>query len=211
MIELVGYLGSVLVVVSLLMTRILRLRVIGMIGSATFLVYGILIGSVPIVITNTVIVIINSTFLWRANRVTEWFSLLEVRPDSGYLEEFLRFHHDAIVVTQPDWNGEVGDQDLTMLVLRDMQPAAAVVGTIAGGVMELRLDFAIPQFRDHRMGKFLYDANSRFFIEKGIVTVTAPARIKGYIGYLEKVGFTESAPGRFERSMLQEESVGRLP
>ena len=185
MIELVGYLGSVLVVVSLLMTRILRLRVIGLVGSATFLMYGLLIGSVPIVLTNIVIVIINTTFLWRANRVTEWFSLLEVRPDSLYLEEFLRFHRDGIRATQPDWNGEVGDQDLAVLVLRDMQPAAAVVGTIAGGAMELRLDFAIPQFRDYRMGRFLYDSNRQFFVDKEVATVTASATTKGYVRYLD--------------------------
>jgi hypothetical protein len=40
-IEAIGYLGSELVVVSLLMTRILRLRVVGLMGAATFLLYGL--------------------------------------------------------------------------------------------------------------------------------------------------------------------------
>jgi hypothetical protein len=71
MIEAVGYLGSALVITSLLMTRILRLRVISLMGSTAFLIYGLLIGSVPIVITNVVIMGINTTFLWRATRVTE--------------------------------------------------------------------------------------------------------------------------------------------
>jgi len=201
MIEAVGYLGSLLVVVSLLMTRILRLRVIGLMGSATFLVYGLLIGSVPIIITNLVIIIINATFLWRANQITEWFYLLEVRPDSRYLEEFLRFHHDDILVSQPDWNGEVADTDLTLLVLRDMQPAMAMVGTVRAGAMEIRLDYAIPRFQDYRTGRFLYDANATFFTERNVTTVTATARTKRFVRYLEKVGFTESAQGRYEREL----------
>ncbi len=199
MIEAVGYLGSALVVVSLLMTRILRLRVIGLLGSVTFLVYGTLINSVPIIITNLVIVIINATFLWRATRLTEWFYLLEVRPDSRYLEEFLRFHHDAILVNQPDWSGEVADSDLAVLVLRDLQPAMAMVGSVGSGAMELRLDYAIPRFQDYRTGKFLYDSNASFFASKKITTVTASARTKRYVRYLKRMGFTEAETGRYRR------------
>jgi hypothetical protein len=202
MIEAVGYLGSALVVVSLLMTRILRLRVIGLMGSATFLVYGLLIGSVPIIITNLVIVIINATFLWRATRLKEWFYLLEVHPDSRYLEEFLRFHHDDILVNQPDWNGQVSDSDLAVLVLRDMQPAMAMVGAIGTAGMELRLDYAIPRFQDYRTGRFLYDANASFFASKSITAISASARTKGFIRYLNRMGFIETASGHFERSLV---------
>jgi len=198
MIELVGYLGSALIVTSLLMTRILRLRVIGLMGSTTFLIYGLLIDSVPIIITNGVIMIINITFLWRATRVTEWFSLLEVRPESRYLEEFLRFHREDILVYQPDWSGEVADSDLTILVLRDMQPAMAIVGSVGQGAMELRLDYAIPRFRDYRMGRFLYGSNSEFFADRDISRVSASATTKHHVRYLEKMGFTETTVGRYE-------------
>jgi hypothetical protein len=201
MIEAVGYLGSALVVVSLLMTRILRLRVIGLMGSTTFLVYGLLIGSVPIVITNAVIIGINATFLWRATRVKEWFSLLEVRPDSRYLDEFLSFYIEDIRKYQPDWSETINGDELTVLVLRDMQPAAAVVGSTDSGVMELKLDYAIPRFNDYRMGRFLYEDNAQFFLDKGITRITASARTKPYIRYLEKMGFAETGPERYERSL----------
>jgi len=206
MVEAVGYLGSALIVTSLLMTRILRLRVIGLMGSTTFLIYGLLINSVPIVVTNIVIMIINITFLWRATRVTEWFYLLEVSPDSRYLEEFLRFHREDILAYQPDWNSEVSESDLTVLVLRDMRPAMAMVGAVGKGAMELRLDYAIPSFRDYRMGKFLYGANAKFFTDQGVSTVTASARTKQYLRYLKKMGFDETAPGRYELSLFPEEA-----
>ncbi len=203
MIEAVGYLGSALVVTSLLMTRILRLRVIGLMGSTTFLIYGLLIDSVPIIITNTVIMIINITFLWRATRVEEWFYLLEVDPESRYLAEFLRFHQEDIHVYQPDWSGRVAETDLTILVLRDMQPAMAIVGAVREGVMELRLDYAIPRFRDYRMGRFLYDSNAEFFTDQKITTITASARTKHHVRYLERMGFTETESGRYERSLVR--------
>lgn len=207
MIEAVGYLGSALVIVSLLMTRILRLRAIGLMGSTTFFLYAVLIGSVPIIITNVVLMIINVTFLWRATRVTEWFYLLEVHPESRYLEEFLRFYQDDILRYQPDWNGEVADSDLTVLVLRDMQPAMAIVGTVTNDAMELRLDYAIPRFRDYRMGRFLYDSNAKFFTDKKISTIATSARTKHYVRYLEKMGFAETETGRYERSLLQQNTA----
>ncbi len=203
MIEAVGYLGSALIVLSLLMTRILRLRVIGLMGSTTFLVYGLLIGAVPIVITNLVIMIINVTFLWRATQVKEWFYLLEVHPESLYLDEFLRFFGDDILAYQPDWSGEVADTDLILLVLRDMQPAMAIVGTVEDGVMDLRLDYAIPRFRDYRMGRFLYDSNAEFFVDRNVTMISASAHTKHYVGYLKKMGFTEAESGRYERSLVQ--------
>lgn len=205
MIEAIGYLGSALIVISLLMTRILRLRVIGLMGSATFLVYGLLIGAIPIIITNLVIMAINITFLWRATRVKEWFYLLEVHPESLYLEQFLRFYREDILRYQPDWLGEVSDTDLTLLVLRDMQPAMAMVGAVDDGVMELRLDYAIPRFRDYRMGRFVHDSNVEFFADKSITKFTAGAQTKQYADYLRKMGFAEVEPDRFERSL------GELP
>jgi hypothetical protein len=207
MIEAVGYLGSALVVTSLLMTRILRLRVISLMGAMAFLTYGVMIGSVPIIITNVVIVIINITYLWRATQIKEWFSLLEVRPESKYLEEFLQFHHEDILVYQPDWNGDVADSDLTVLVLRDMQPAMAIVGAVTNGSMELRLDYAIPRFRDYRMGRFLHDSNAKFFVDRNIATITASGQTKKHVRYLRKMGFVETEPGRYQRSLVQQNAV----
>lgn len=201
MVELVGYLGSTLIIISLLMTRILRLRVIGLLGSATFLIYGLLIGSIPIMITNTVIIVINAVFLWRANQIDEWFHLLEVRPDSLYLADFLTFHEDDILVYQPDWDGKVADSDLVVFVLRDTRPAMLMIGSIGDGLIDLRLDYAIPQFQDYRMGRFLYESNVDFFAEKGVTMIEAHARTKSHVRYLQKMGFVRTGSEQFERSL----------
>ena len=47
MLELVGYFASLLVLISLLMTSVVKLRVINMIGSLIFAVYALLICSYP--------------------------------------------------------------------------------------------------------------------------------------------------------------------
>ena len=66
--ELFGYLGSVLVLVSMLMTSVVRLRVINLIGSAIFAAYAILIRSYPTALLNGCLVGVNIYQLLRLRR-----------------------------------------------------------------------------------------------------------------------------------------------
>ena len=68
MIELVGYLGSVLVVVSMLMTSVVRLRVINSVGAGIFTVYALIIQSYPTALMNFCLVVINIYNLIRISR-----------------------------------------------------------------------------------------------------------------------------------------------
>ena len=61
--EIVGYVASVLVAVSLMMSSILKLRIINLVGSAAFTVYGLLIGAYPVAAVNLLIVFINLYYL----------------------------------------------------------------------------------------------------------------------------------------------------
>jgi len=58
-IELIGYLGSVLVAISLMMRSLLRLRVINLIGALFFTTYGALLGAYPVAVLNGLIVCID--------------------------------------------------------------------------------------------------------------------------------------------------------
>ena len=53
--ELIGYLGSALIVVSLAMSSIIRLRIVNLAGAVVFSFYGVLIGSIPVIVTNVII------------------------------------------------------------------------------------------------------------------------------------------------------------
>lgn len=64
MTELIGYIASAIVLISFLMKNMIKLRIINSIGCLIFIVYGILLNfSIPIIITNSVIVGINIYFL----------------------------------------------------------------------------------------------------------------------------------------------------
>jgi hypothetical protein len=63
--EYVGYAASALVLVSFLMKDIRVLRIINSVGCVLFILYGALLFSIPVIVTNVAIVIINLFYLFR--------------------------------------------------------------------------------------------------------------------------------------------------
>ena len=66
--EIIGYLASVVILVSFIMKDIKKLRIINSVGCALFIVYGVLLFSIPLIITNAAIVLINIYYLFKAKK-----------------------------------------------------------------------------------------------------------------------------------------------
>lgn len=58
-IEIWGYISMIVVVISMMMKDIKWLRIINSISCAMFIVYGLLIVSYPVVILNSIVILIN--------------------------------------------------------------------------------------------------------------------------------------------------------
>jgi hypothetical protein len=81
--EIIGYIASVLVAISLTMSSILKLRVINLFGAALFTLYGLLIGAYPVAVMNLFIVLIDLYYLREMVSLREHFSLFEVQQEDG--------------------------------------------------------------------------------------------------------------------------------
>jgi len=188
--ELIGYSASLLVAISLMMSNIIQLRIVNLIGSATFTLYGILIESIPVAAMNGFIVVINIYYLTQIYSAVEYFKMLKVTSDSEYLKTFLKFYHDQINVFQPGFSASFIDADLNVFVLRDMIPAGLLVGNFKkDGILNVELDFVVPQYRDFKIGTFLFEENKTFFSERGIKQIVASPGNQKHNEYLEEMGF----------------------
>ena len=70
--ELLGYMASVFVAVSLMMRSLVKLRVINLVGAVLFTVSGLIIAAYPVAVVNGFIVLVNIYYLqqtWRATAV----------------------------------------------------------------------------------------------------------------------------------------------
>jgi hypothetical protein len=81
--EIIGYLASVLVAISLMMSSILKLRVINLLGAALFTLYGLLIGAYPVAVMNFFIVLIDLYYLRELIPSREQFTLFEAQQGEG--------------------------------------------------------------------------------------------------------------------------------
>ena len=189
---LIGYVGSALVVASLAMRSILKLRLIGLAGAITFVVYGYLIGAWPIVWTNVVIVIIHLHFLREIRRTDEYFKVLEVRRESNYLRYFLDHFAEDIEVAWPGFEFEPEDDVLTLFILRDLVPAGLFVAkALDEDTLELQLDYAIPGYRDFKIGRYLYSKGA--LRKRGYASIVAETNGDRAADYLMKMGFEEES------------------
>ena len=100
--EMIGYLGSVLVGISLMMPSLVRLRAINSIGCLVFVLYGILIHAYPVAILNGFIFGINVFHLVRMFRQKDYLHLVEISHDSTYLNSLLDFYKDEIALIYPE-------------------------------------------------------------------------------------------------------------
>lgn len=190
LVELLGYVASVLVAVSLLMSSILRLRIINLAGAVCFTAYGLMIGAYPVAAVNFVIVLINVYRLWEIFGATEFFRLIEVRSDSPYLREFLRFHAAEIRRFLPAFDGEPAEGSIVLFVLRNVIPAGLVLGTPGGpGELHLQLDYVIPGYRDFKVAEFVFRDNAARLRERGFRSVVSPPGNPEHEAYLRRIGF----------------------
>lgn len=71
MVEMLGYIATALVAVSFLLKDVVKLRLVNAIGGICFVLYGLLINSVPVALLNTFIVCINGYYIWQAMRTSK--------------------------------------------------------------------------------------------------------------------------------------------
>jgi hypothetical protein len=191
-IEWIGYAGSVLVAASLMMSSIVRLRVLNLLGAVTFAVYGALVGALPVLIVNGFIVVVNGVYLARlAGRADEWFDLVRIRhTDNAYLRRFLEFHADDVRRYFPTFDLDALHDPCIAFILRDMKPAGLVIGVDEGeGVMRIELDYALPAYRDLRCARFFYEDRGCDLHERGVRRFVARADHKAHRAYLKHLGF----------------------
>ena len=189
--EAVGYFATVLVLISFLMTSVVKLRLINLIGSANFTVYAILIGSIPTALLNFGICAINVYFLVRLLRSEKRTTLVLTEPDGAFLQAFLARYGEDIRKFFPDYAPDK-PADAIYFVCDELTPRGLLMGSRQkDGALLIDVDYAIPAYRDNSIGKFLYP---RLLEQYSALEFSKVSR--KHKKYLLKMGFTKQG-GRF--------------
>ena len=199
--EYIGYAASLLIAVSLMMRSLIRLRILNGIGALVFVIYGLLIKAYPIAVLNGFIVCIDIYYLVKMLRRSEYFSLMEVAPRSAYLHFFLDFHAKDIQTFFPSFLYQPQPGDLIFFILRDMIPAGLIILRPVNNTGEVLLDYALMNYRDLKIGSFIFDDNADMLLAKGINMLEAKGEIAAHVRYLRRMGYEQNSNGLFHRNL----------
>ncbi|GAA2833120.1 YgjV family protein [Kribbella solani] len=188
--SIVGWGGSALVVLSLLQTRILRLRILNLVGCVILVAFNAIVGVWPMVGMNAVLAVINVVHLWRLLRhrhdETE-YQVLQVGETDAYLGYILDRHRKDITRFNPGFSA--GTSPYAFLVQHGDRTVGVVLAHDAGtGRAQIDLDYVVPKYRDFTPGEFVY-RRSDVFTQHGFRQVLAPPRMRDSARYLSNLGF----------------------
>jgi hypothetical protein len=193
MVEIIGYLASVLIAAAMLFNSILKLRWFSFLGSLLFTIYGSVIGAYPVVLVNGFIMFTNIWFIAKIYNKKENFRILEIESSNAFLQDYFKNNFKEIVKYFPSF--EQNKHDISLLILRNNNIAGLFLANIEDYKLIIKLDYVSKEYRDFKPGKFIYKENKAFFTNKGIQYCIAENPSKNHIDYLSKVGFVERTTG----------------
>lgn len=197
-IQIIGYFASVIIAISMTMSSIVKFRWINLAGAITFLIYGILFNSIPIVILNVFIISVDIFYLFRIYTKKELFTTLEIRSGNKYLLNFLKFHDKGIQVFFPGFKYKPELNTVSFFVLRNMAVAGIFLAHKTDSkTLSVGLDYVVPQYRDYKNAKFIYHRLKQNFINDGIEKIIVVPQTFDHIKYLKKIGFVKDNEGLF--------------
>ncbi|MEO5501892.1 MAG: hypothetical protein ABIR31_10670 [Ginsengibacter sp.] len=165
LIEIIGYVASVLLAISLIVNNDLKFRWINAGGCLFFIIYGIFINAFPIIITNAFLLAINIFYLFKIYNSHEDFELIEFQGSERLVKKFLSFYSKDIHEYFPEFKHEIKEEQINFVVLRDLVIANIFIAQLQqNGTAIIRLNYTVPKYRDYKVGTFIFKKDRKFLI-----------------------------------------------
>lgn len=185
-IEIFGYIGSILVVVSMLMSSIVKLRVINTVGSIISGVYAIICGAIPLALMNVCLITINAISLYKLLHTKQSYDLVDGNADDSVVKYFLSRYAEDIKQYFPSFKADGLSDEKAYVVCCDGAFAGVLIGKVKDGILDIVLDYSTPAYRDCSVGAYLYGKLPKMNIR----TLTfSQSETDEHVAYLTKMGF----------------------
>ncbi len=195
-VEIIGYVGSALVLVSFLMASVVKLRVVNAIGSGIFATYALIIHSYPTMIMNICLVLINLYYLWKLRNRDPNYQMVRVSPTDLYLSAFLNSHQPDIAACFPGRSWDASALDHAYLICHGDETAGVLMGAEKAGVLNIALDYTTPTYRDTSVARYLLD----HLPSENLSALRYENAEPNHMGFLKKMGYVEKY-GVFEKQL----------
>lgn len=186
--ELFGYIGTALVIISMMMSSVTKLRIINICGSIISAIYSYLGSAWPIVVMNICLIIINVYHLIKEFSTKKTYAHVKTNFSEQSVLYFLEYYKNDIFKFFPNFKKENIKNEEIHLVYIQSDIAGILIGTKNNDNFTIYLDYATPKYRDLSVAKFLFP----LLKNEGINLLIAEKGSKEQNKYLIKMGFIEN-------------------
>jgi hypothetical protein len=192
--EYIGYLASLFLIISLIVSGDIKFRIYNSLGCIAFIIYGACLNVWPVILTNALLLGINIIYLSKQFNYKEKFEIVEIENDDKFLQKFLSFYGDDIKTFLPKFDGSNLTGNYTFVVLRDLVIANVFSAKILdNGDAQVALNYTTKKYRDYKVSKFIFEKEKSNLLAKGIKRIVydktqqqAFKKLLGLNGFLQE-------------------------
>lgn len=185
--ELFGYIGTALVLLSMMMTSVVKLRWFNTAGSLISMTYALICNTWPVVLLNFGLIVINVIQLIRLRNNKVHFDVVAVKADDATLQYFLDYNREEIQSIFPEFSLAAGPDTVSYMVFAGTEAVGAMVAKRQDTQLQVQLDFATPKYRDCAVAVRLIAQLKQW----GITRLTVALATQSHAQYLKKMGFAQ--------------------
>ncbi|MET7420237.1 YgjV family protein [Dactylosporangium sp. NPDC005555] len=186
--DVIGWVGSAVLVWSLSQARLLRLRVLNLIGSVVLVVYNAALSVWPMVGLNAAMTGINAFHLYRMHRTRHddaTYTVVPVGTDDTFLAHVLRVHWADLAKFNPSFGFDDAPGRAAFLIMRgDEVVGVLILRPASTGVAQIELDYVTQRFRDVSPGEFVFRSSGLLTALGYHRVLTPPGMVAPYYGRL---------------------------
>lgn len=199
LVEIFGIFASIVVLISLSMTSIIKLRVINLAGSLLFATYGYLIGSFSTAFMNLGIALMNIYYLKKLYTIKDSYEIVRADKESDYFKLFIDKNSGDI--DKFFSRDSLNQSEELYYLLRNNYTAGILGWKVEKDDVEITIDYVTERFRDYTFGKYIFDEHLEMFRKKGYKRVVQKTENPLHQNYLKKIGFVQEKMGIFVKNI----------
>lgn len=157
-VEIFGYIGTVFVIVSMMMTSLVRLRAINICGGMISLLYSCYYGAWAMVVMNACLITINIVQIIIALRGRGSYHYCSVGFDEAAVSVFMSTHASDIGRYSPALESLVYSGAQVNMIYSTGEAAGIVVTEQDGDQLRLLGEYTVPKHRSVATGRFLLES-----------------------------------------------------
>ena len=185
--EIFGYVGTALVLLSMMMTSVMKLRWLNIAGSVVSMTYAALSDAWPVVFLNFGLIIINSIQVIRHYKFRSLFTVVPSDIKDGSVRHLLRYYSKDIKQYFPKFDVDCCDDPEILLIYDGAEAVGILAGERQGDMMLVDLAYVSPKHRGNSVKKCIFD----YLKDNGVKAISSIASVEKHKKHLLRMNFEE--------------------